>query len=78
MRLVCSVPVIVALAAACTSDEPPAEAPARVQPDPLESGGEQRRAFDHRGCSGNPALDAFRELETRIDEVAGTSQWIRR
>lgn len=44
----------------------------------LESGGEQKHAHDYRGCQGNPALHAFRELETRIDEVAGTEAWIRR
>lgn len=44
----------------------------------LESGGEQKYVHDYRGCQGNPALHAFRELETRIDEVAGTEAWIER
>lgn len=34
------------------------------------------RVFDYHGCRGNERLDAFRELEDRIDAVAGTSRWV--
>lgn len=36
------------------------------------------RVFDYHGCRGNDRLDAFRELEDRIDEIAGTSRWVGR
>ena len=36
------------------------------------------RVFDYHGCRGNERLDAFRKLEDRIDEVAGTARWVGR
>lgn len=36
------------------------------------------RVFDYHGCLGNDRLDAFRKLEDRIDEIAGTSRWVGR
>lgn len=69
--------MVLAGSLACTTAEPaePAEPTESDSPTivvTLESGGEQRRVHDYQGCQGNAELDAFRELETRIDTVAGT------
>jgi hypothetical protein len=36
------------------------------------------RVVDYHGCYGNARVEAFRKLEDRIDEVAGSKRWIGR
>jgi hypothetical protein len=43
----------------------------------VEGAGLRRRVEDYHGCTGHELLEAFRVLEDRIDEVAGTDRWIR-
>jgi hypothetical protein len=44
----------------------------------LSATGVAARVADYQGCDGNDRIAAFRDLEDRIDEVAGSKRWIGR